>query len=36
MPYSTLPSNGSLGMYWSWIFVNSAIQSLDVSLLGGR
>src|SRR5215470_1490991 len=36
MPYSTLPSNGSCGMYLSCTFVNSWIQELAVSLVGGR
>jgi hypothetical protein len=26
-----LPLNGSFGMYWSWIFLNSAVQLLEAS-----
>ncbi len=36
MPYSTLPSKGSFGMYWLWIFVNSWIQVLLVSPSDGQ
>ena len=36
MPYSTLPSNGALASYRSWIFRNSRIQGFDVSPVGGR
>jgi hypothetical protein len=36
MPYSTLPSNGALLSYLSWIFLNSWTHGFDVSVGEGR